>query len=637
MNLKEYTLSVSNVLDSIPNGFIIIDSNDEIIFINRRGQDELSIASSDICGKNVTDVIGLLLNKKECWTDLKKKVDQSNAEVAFPEMTSLLYKLKNFSIPVSGSLCPYYPEIGGIEKGYILHFSDITEEVTHEYMLQTAISQTKIYPWYFEVETGIFTLEPRYFEYVGIEPGPNNTLTSERFMEIMHPDDRETMVNAFAIQLGQGTGYEDPVPYRLRIKGKKWEWFEGRSLKFIEKSSGHPYRLVGTCMSIQTYKDSESMRIKALKAEESDKMKSAFLANMSHEIRTPLNAIVGFSGLLTDATDPEEKSQYIRIIEDNNELLLKLINDILDLSKIEAGSVDLKYEEFDLAEYFNDLVPLTKQRITQPRIRLFSQNPHQSCTVCLDKNRVAQIMTNYITNAIKYTRKGFIEIGYEAVPYGIRLFVKDSGIGIADEKKDKVFHRFEKLDEFAQGTGLGLSICKAIAESMNGSVGFNSVYGEGSEFWAVLPCKVEIPNQEAGLPEHHVYKEQENPVEIEILSDTGRKTILIAEDNSSNYLLISALLRKNYKLLHAVNGREAVEMAKDNEITMILMDIKMPQMNGTEATLEIRKFNQDIPIIALTAHAFEADRLSALEAGCNDFLVKPINKIKLMEVLKKYS
>lgn len=260
-----------------------------------------------------------------------------------------------------------------------------------------------------------------------------------------------------------------------------------------------------------------------------------------------------------------------------------------------------------------------------------------SCPVCPDKNRVAQIMTNYITNAIKYTRKGFIEIGYETLPEGIRLFVKDSGIGITDEKKDKVFHRFEKLDEFAQRTGLGLSICKAIADSMNGSVGFDSVYGEGSEFRAVLPCKVEIPNQETGLPEHHAYTEQEKPVEIEIPSDTGRKTILIAEDNSGNYLLISALLRKNYKLLHAVNGLETVKMAKDNEINMILMDIKMPQMNGTEATPEIHKFNQNIPIIALTAHAFEADRLSAPEAGCNDFPVKPINKIKLMEVLKKYS
>lgn len=636
MNLKEYIISVKTILNSIPNGFIIIDSKDEIIFINQKGQDELQTSSLDICGKNVTDVIGLFLNKKEFWTRLKEKVAQSNTEMVFPEMTSMLYKPKDFSIPVSGSLCPYSPEENA-EKGYILYFSDITEEVTHEFMLQTAISQTKIYPWSFEVETGIFTLEPRYFEYVGIEPGPGNTLTSEHFMEIMHPDDRETMINAFNIQLGHGTVYEDSVPYRLRIKGEKWEWFEGRSLKFIEKSSGHPYRLVGMCMSIQSYKDSESMRFKALKAEESDKLKSAFLANMSHEIRTPLNAIVGFSGLLVDTTDPEEKKQYIRIIEDNNELLLKLINDILDLSKIESGSVDLKYEEFDLAGYFNDLIPITKQRITNPKIRLFPNNPYESCLVCLDKNRVAQIMTNYITNAIKYTKKGYIEIGYEAVPEGICLFVKDTGIGIADEKKDKVFHRFEKLDEFAQGTGLGLSICKAIADSMNGSVGFDSVYGEGSEFWAILPCKVEIQNKETTLAGPPEFTEQEKTVETNFPTADSCKTILIAEDIPSNYLLISALLHKNYKLLHALNGREAIEMTKDNDIDLILMDIKMPLMNGIEATVEIRKTNQDIPIIALTAHAFEADRLSALEAGCNDFLVKPINKTKLMEMLKKYN
>lgn len=232
------------------------------------------------------------------------------------------------------------------------------------------------------------------------------------------------------------------------------------------------------------------------RAEQSDKLKSAFLANMSHEIRTPLNAIVGFSDLLMVTEDQEEKEEFIQIINANNELLLKLINDILDLSKIEAGSVELKYENFDLAVYFNELAASMHRRVVNPQVRLVPVNPYEACTVRLDKNRLAQILTNFVTNAIKYTSKGTIEMGYEKIDENIRLYVRDTGIGIPEDKKDKVFHRFEKLDEFAQGTGLGLSICKAIVEACRGEIGFESEFDKGSLFWAVLPCQFESVNSE---------------------------------------------------------------------------------------------------------------------------------------------
>ena len=368
----------------------------------------------------------------------------------------------------------------------------------------------------------------------------------------------------------------------------------------------------------------ELKQAKAL-AEQSDKLKSAFLANMSHEIRTPLNAIVGFSGLLMETTEQQEKEEYIKIIHINNELLLKLINDILDLSKIESGSVELQYEDFDLSEYFDDMVTSMKQRMTNPGVRLIASNPYSGCKVRLDKNRIAQIMTNYVTNAIKYTRKGFIEMGYESKDEGIRLYVKDSGIGIPEDKKHKVFHRFEKLDEFAQGTGLGLSICKAIAESMGGYVGYESRYGEGSLFWAVLPCNVEVQPLE---------KQLDSLTETPDIPE--RKTILVAEDIPSNYRLVSALLEKRFDLIHAKNGREAVEIAGSGRADLVLMDMRMPVMDGLTATAEIRKFDPEIPIVALTAHAFDTDQLAALEAGCNEYLLKPIDKTKLMAVLRKY-
>ena len=382
----------------------------------------------------------------------------------------------------------------------------------------------------------------------------------------------------------------------------------------------------------------KELQIAKMHAEQSDKLKSAFLANMSHEIRTPLNAIVGFSGLMMYASD-EEKEDYMQIINNNNEMLLKLISDILDLSKLEAGSVELKYEEFDLTDYFNSMFASMKQRATNPKIQIVAVNPYQHCLVTLDRNRVAQIITNYVTNAIKYTTEGTIEMGYEYREEGIYFYVKDSGIGIPDEKKNKVFHRFEKLDEFAQGTGLGLSICKAIAEAMGGNVGFESEYGKGSLFWALLPCEVEIPSEITQQRTERVTSSDKKDIVAGTSSSNtpGRKTILIAEDIQSNYQLVSALLRKRFNLVHAANGQEAIEILHKRHIDLLLMDMKMPVMDGLTATAEIRKFNAELPIIALTAHVFENDRLTAMDAGCNEYLVKPIDRAKLMAVLKKYS
>lgn len=374
-------------------------------------------------------------------------------------------------------------------------------------------------------------------------------------------------------------------------------------------------------------------------AEQSDKLKSAFLANMSHEIRTPLNAIVGFSDLLMVTEDVEEKEEFIQIINDNNELLLKLINDILDLSKIEAGSVELKYEDFDLSVYFNEMTAVMQQRVVNPQVRLVSMNPYESCVVRLDKNRLAQILTNFVTNAIKYTSKGVIEMGYEKVNGNIRIYVSDTGIGIPEDKKDKVFHRFEKLDEFAQGTGLGLSICKAIVEACKGEIGFESEFDKGSLFWATLPCQFDSSESESSSSRQNSKNDRNHENENSLDSEKTKKLpkrVLVVEDMQSNFLLVSTILKNRCQLLHAPNGQEAVEIVRTQPVDLVLMDMKMPVMDGRTATSEIRKFNSEIPIIALTAHAFDADRVAALKSGCDDYLVKPINGAKLMQTLKEY-
>lgn len=234
------------------------------------------------------------------------------------------------------------------------------------------------------------------------------------------------------------------------------------------------------------------LELETERALQSDKLKSAFLANMSHEIRTPLNAIVGFSGLLQEAGDSRERAEYIRIINTNNELLLNLINDILDLSKIESGEVTLNREDFDLATYFTSLAVSLQQRSANPEVQFIIESPYAECKVHLDRSRLAQVCTNFTTNSIKHTQKGYIKIGYAYVDGGIRLYTEDTGSGIPADKQHLVFQRFEKLSPFVQGTGLGLSICKAIVDACGGKIGFTSQERKGSIFWAWIPCKTKI-------------------------------------------------------------------------------------------------------------------------------------------------
>lgn len=252
----------------------------------------------------------------------------------------------------------------------------------------------------------------------------------------------------------------------------------------ITMSNGHRF-LLGIIIDIT---EKERNRIELQQAKEADKLKSAFLANMSHEIRTPLNAIVGFSSLLAETEYEEEKVEFSNIIQTNSNLLLRLIGDILDLSKVEAGMVDFRTERFDMVPYFNELGKSLKQRAINPDVRFIIDNPYSSCMIEFDKGRMAQIITNYVNNAFKFTIQGYVKMGYSYVDGGIRIYVTDTGIGIPKEKQPKVFQRFEKLNEFAQGTGLGLSICKAITEARGGRIGFESEEGKGSTFWAWNKC-----------------------------------------------------------------------------------------------------------------------------------------------------
>ena len=320
------------------------------------------------------------------------------------------------------------------------------------------------------------------------------------------------------------------------------------------------------------------------RAEESNRLKSAFLANMSHEIRTPLNAIVGFSGILALSDSEQEKQEYVGIIENNNALLLQLIGDILDLSKIEAGTLEFVYSDFDLNELMQEKERVMRMRLKTDRVELAFERPLAECPIRSERNRLSQLLINLISNAIKFTKQGSIRFGYELRGQEIYCYVTDTGCGIPQDKKDSVFGRFVKLNHFEQGTGLGLSICHTIVRHMGGRIGVESEEGKGSTFWFTIPYTPATLRPED--------EPEERPL---VAVEKDKLTVLIAEDDDSNYRLFETILRHDYRLVHAWNGKEAVELFEQYRPHLVLMDLNMPVMDGYEATREIRKISSDVP------------------------------------------
>lgn len=456
------------------------------------------------------------------------------------------------------------------------------------------------------------------------------SVSDEQYFSKIIKEDRPRVMQAFH-DLIEGKINKVKEEYRVLNKGKngrKIDWVEAQATIETRDEQNRPLTLVGSSLVITDRKRMEEELMSAKdRAEESNRLKSAFLANMSHEIRTPLNAIIGFSNILASTEEEQEKQEYINIIESNNTLLLQLISDILDLSKIEAGILEFSYSNIDLNDMIKEVENITKCRMEGSGVQLIAETPLSSCFIRTEKNRLMQVINNFLTNAIKFTQKGSITFGYEIRDKMLYFHVTDTGCGIPANKKDSIFGRFVKLNSFAQGTGLGLSICRTIIEHMNGTIGVESEEGKGSTFWFT------IPYQPARLSEKKA--EEFQPITVQ----KDKLTILIAEDNESNYRLFQSILRKEYSLIHAWDGQEAIEKFKEHQPQIILMDINMPRMDGYEATKEIRKLSADVPIIAITAFAYASDEQRVLENGFDGYMSKPINapllKQQIASILQK--
>ena len=374
---------------------------------------------------------------------------------------------------------------------------------------------------------------------------------------------------------------------------------------------------------------------KAKKAEQASRMKSLFLANMSHEIRTPLNAIEGFSRVMSETDSPEDRMKFMEIIESNNGRLLALINDILDLSRVEAGEISIKKGMTDLNELCHSLQNIFKFRCPDS-LELVWNKPNMKVTLNTDANRVTQVFSNLIGNALKHTVKGSITYGYRLINDGseVEFFVTDTGSGIDPNDIENIFGTYVSRDADVQnGYGLGLALCKTIVERMNGRISVQSKLGEGSTFRFVLPFEGTI----GGMSTNTRTTTNSRTIRSTTMTNMmNAPKVLVAEDEDSNYELVRIVLSKRYRLLRAVNGIEAVTLSEDEHPDMILMDIRMPEMNGLDATRIIKEVNHDIPIVALSAYAFDENIREAKAAGCDDFMAKPFRVEDLLDMVEKY-
>lgn len=463
----------------------------------------------------------------------------------------------------------------------------------------------------------------------------NDIRTTEDWYQLCYPDKdyrelvKETWKKAIEKAKAEKTDI-DKQEFLIRIKNgeiRHCEFFmvpfDTFSMIIINDISG----IIQTQQELVKAKD---------KAEESDRLKSAFLANMSHEIRTPMNGIIGFADMLRRPERTEEQhNTYIDIIYKSSNQLLKIINDILDISKLDAGQTIIKETQCSINAILDELfTQFSKENSFDPEIefRVIKSLPNEKVFVIAEERKLRQVLMNLLSNSFKFTSSGSIEFGYHLIENNfLEFYVKDTGIGIQKEKQEIIFERFRQVEEsFTRkygGTGLGLAISKGFVELMGGKIRMETAEDVGTTFLFTIPYR---PIDTNTAPDLKKTKKKEYKWDD--------KLILVVEDDEINYKYIEAALKPTkVKILHTISGNKAIELSLRNPtINLVLMDLRLPDINGLEATQSIKKMRDNLPIIAQTANAFSEDRNKSLEAGCDDFIAKPFDERRLLDTINKY-
>ncbi len=630
-NNQDLKLLLDSIFDNIPIPLFVKEVGKDIRYKywNKKAEELTGIKSEDVIGKTDFEVFGEEAGKtnNEKDLDLVKNggILNYDEDVFFRNTVRSTSVIKSI-IQRTDNTC------------YILATRwDITELKAIQHKLELSnrhlhlvMEAGDILPWTCNIKKNIISVDYDFMNNANsdIERKSSVTTIDETFARV-HPDDKERLKAEFEKVLNGKTDRFD-IDFRIDNYGKDYKWCAMHGVVSEWNDNGNPLIVIGSSINITKRKEIEQALLEAKeKAEESNRLKSAFLANMSHEIRTPLNAIVGFSRILAMVNqDNEEHAKFADIIENNNRMLLQLINDILDLSKIEAGTLEFIFSDVDINDLLSEIEQSSKLKVDQNTVRISFENRLPECFINTDRNRLAQVINNFISNAIKFTKQGSIKFGYELKKDQLYFYVTDTGCGIPEDKLGTIFDRFIKLDAFAQGTGLGLAISASIVHKLGGEINVHSEVGVGSTFWITLPYNPVIP------------AEEKRPVEKVVQSESKDKkaTLLVAEDDVSNYKLAEAILGKEYNLIHAWNGEEAVQLFRENLPDLVLMDIKMPVLNGYESFQRIREISENVPVIAVTAYASEEDQSIIRNKGFNDFVAKPIYasllKDKIADLLK---
>jgi len=459
-------------------------------------------------------------------------------------------------------------------------------------------------------------------------------MTGVTFMKFLDERDLQNAVSQFQKSMATGTTREIRT---FLMKHKDGSTFIGELSSVLFYKNNVPMGTMGLIRDI-TVKKQEEQELKNAKekAEESDRLKSAFLANMSHEIRTPMNGILGFAELLKQPQlSGEEQQEYIRVILRSGKRMLNIINDIVDISKIESGQFEITISETNINEQLEFIYTFFKAEAERKGLKfsVIKSLPSKEVIIKSDREKIYAVLTNLIKNSLKYTKAGSIECGYEKKGKFLEFYVKDTGSGVSEQQREIIFERFRQANDlntqFSEGAGLGLSISKNFVEMLGGRIWIESEIGKGSMFYFTIPFDTENENE---IISKNVSPQAGVGIQGENLK------ILIADDDPDSEMLISTVVKMYGKeILKAATGVEAVETCRANpDIDLILMDVRMPELDGYSATHQIREFNKTVVIIAQTGFAMAGDRENALNAGCNDYLSKPIKIDELKGLIQKY-
>lgn len=487
--------------------------------------------------------------------------------------------------------------------------------------------------WDWDVNTGSLYLSAEFYLLLGYKPF-SFLSNKENWTRLVHPDHSAIETN-FRNSFFNGNNDSKSIELLLLTEPGTYKWFFLKGKTVERNPDGGPARISGIILDIsQTKKYEEELLIAKQKAEESEKLKSAFLANMSHEIRTPLNGIMGFISILQEGNNEIEKQkEFLNYISQNSNILLNLINDIIDISKIESGQLNLNIETFSLNKLMNDIYTFYKtthqSRLQNISLSFSTDLSDPESLILSDEIHIRQILTNLIDNAFKYTLSGYIKFGYKITPENELLFyVEDTGTGIDKKEHNLIFERFRQADsglKVKKGSGLGLAICKGLVDKLNGKIWVESEPGHGSVFRFTIPYKHGdcINNKETILPEK--------------INWSGSKLLVVEDDAISIKYLAEVFKGTGIEIILSTSGRDALKkIAEEKNVNIALIDIQLPDFDGYEVLNGLRKINPEIIAIAQTAFTGIKEKEKSIKSGFNGFISKPVTPSQLLNLLDRF-